>query len=44
MFNFAIENDWLIKNPFLKKKGIISKASEKNVTGTLSIEEEKNVC
>lgn len=40
MFNFAIENDWLIKNSFLKKKGIISKACENERDRTLSIEEE----
>jgi integrase len=47
MFNFAIENDWLIKNPFLKKKGIISKATETERDRTLNIEEESrllNVC
>jgi integrase len=43
MFNFAIENDWLIKNPFLKKKGIISKASETERDRTLSIEEENRL-
>jgi integrase len=40
MFNFAIENDWLIKNPFVKKKGIISKASGNERDKTLSSEEE----
>ena len=43
MFNFAIENDWLIKNPFLKKKGIISKASENERDRTLSIQEENRL-
>jgi integrase len=43
MFNFAIENDWLIKNPFLKKKGMISKASENERDRSLSIEEENKL-
>jgi len=43
MFNFAIENDWLIKNPFLKKKGIISKASENERDRTLTIGEENRL-
>jgi integrase len=43
MFNFAIENDWLIKNPFVKKKGIISKASENERDRTLSSEEENRL-
>lgn len=40
IFNFAIENDWLIKNPFHKKKGIISKASENERDRTLTNDEE----
>ena len=28
MLNFAIQNEWLIKNPFVLAKGIISKAAE----------------
>lgn len=40
MLNFAIENDWLIKNPFEKKKGIISKASENERDRVLSVGEE----
>ena len=40
MLNFAIENDWLIKNPFAKKKGIISKASEIERDRILTIKEE----
>ena len=43
MLNFAIENDWLIKNPFIKKKGIISKASENERDRTLSIIEENRL-
>ena len=41
IFNFAIENDWLIKNPFSKKKGIISKAAENKRDRILSYKEEK---
>lgn len=40
MLNFAIENDWLIKNPFYKRKGIISKASENERDRVLTREEE----
>jgi integrase len=40
MLNFAIENDWLIKNPFEKKKCIISKASENERDRVLSLTEE----
>ncbi|MDQ3798172.1 MAG: tyrosine-type recombinase/integrase [Acidobacteriota bacterium] len=40
MLNFAIENDWLIKNPFKKKKGIISKDSENERDRILTFEEE----
>lgn len=40
MFNYAIENDWLIKNPFAKKKGIISKAAEVERDRVLTFREE----
>lgn len=40
MLNFAIENDWLIKNPFAKRKGIISKAAEVERERVLTFEEE----
>lgn len=40
MFNYAIENDWLIKNPFAKKKGVISKAAEVERDRTLTFQEE----
>ncbi len=43
MLNFAIENDWLIKNPFQKKKGVISKASENERDRVLSVAEEERL-
>lgn len=43
MFYFAIENDWLIKNPFQKKKGIISVAAEIERDRVLTYEEERRL-
>ncbi len=43
MFNFAIENDWLVKNPFHKKKGVISKAAENERDRVLTHKEEKRL-
>jgi len=38
--NFAMENDWVLKNPFHKKKGIISKVAEVERDRVLSFAEE----
>lgn len=43
MLNFAIENDWLINNPFKKKKGIISKVAEIERDRVLSFTEEQRL-
>jgi integrase len=43
MLNFAIQNDWLIQNPFAKYKGIISAASEVKRDRVLSYEEEEHL-
>jgi integrase len=43
MFNFAIENDWLIKNPVSKRKGIISIAAELKRDRVLSYAEEERL-
>lgn len=40
MLNFAIQNEWLLKNPFILTKGIISKAAEVERDRVLSFEEE----
>jgi integrase len=41
MFNFAVQNDWLIKNPFVKvEAGFISSSAETQRERILSIEEE----
>jgi integrase len=43
LLNFAVENDWLMKNPFHKRKGIISKASENERNRILTVEEEERL-
>ncbi len=43
MLNFAIQNEWLIKNPFVLAKGIISKAAEVERDRVLSFEEEERL-
>lgn len=43
MLNFAIQNDWLITNPFAKCKGIISTALETKRDRVLSYEEEERL-
>jgi hypothetical protein len=43
MLNFAIQNDWLILNPFAKCKGIISTALETKRDRVLSYEEEERL-
>jgi len=43
MLNFAIQNDWLIMNPFAKCKGIISTALETKRDRVLSYEEEERM-
>lgn len=40
ILNFAITNDWLIKTPFAKMKGVISMASEVERDRVLSLAEE----
>lgn len=41
--NFAINNDWLVKNPFAKTKGIISTAAEVERDRILSFSEEERL-
>ena len=43
MLNFALQNEWIIKNPFTLTKGIISKAAEAERDRTLSFEEESRL-
>ncbi len=43
MFNFALESEWIIKNPFSLSKGLISKASEVERDRILSFEEESRL-
>jgi len=40
ILNYAVQNEWLIKNPFALIKGIISKAAEAERDRVLSFEEE----
>ena len=40
MLNFALQNEWIIKNPFTLTKGVISKAAEVERDRTLSFDEE----
>ncbi|MBK9156434.1 MAG: site-specific integrase [Chloracidobacterium sp.] len=43
ILNFAFQNEWIIKNPFMLSKGIISKASEVERERILSTEEESRL-
>jgi integrase len=43
MFNFALQNEWIIKNPFTLTKGMISKAAEVERDRILSFDEEKRL-
>jgi len=43
MFNFALQNEWIIKNPFTLVKGLISKAAEVERDRILSFDEEKRL-
>ena len=43
MLNFAVQNDWIIQNPFTKTKGIISLSAEKERDRVLSFEEEEQL-
>jgi integrase len=43
IFNFAVQNEWLIKNPFGLAKGIISKAAEVERNRVLSPDEEQRL-
>lgn len=40
MFNFAVQNEWLIKNPFALSKGVISMSAEVERDRILSFDEE----
>lgn len=43
MLNFALQNEWIIKNPFTLTKGVISKAAEVERERVLSFEEESQL-
>ncbi|NNE65162.1 MAG: site-specific integrase [Pyrinomonadaceae bacterium] len=43
MLNFAIQNEWLIRNPFLLAKGLISKAAEVERDRVFSFDEEERL-
>lgn len=43
MLNFAVQNEWLIKNPFKLTKGLISKAAETERDRVLSFDEERRL-
>ena len=43
MLNYALQNEWLIKNPFALTKGIISKAAEVQRDRVLSNDEEQRL-
>lgn len=43
ILSFAVENDWLIKNPFAKTKGIISMTAEVERDRVLSFAEEERL-
>lgn len=43
MFNFGLQNEWLIKNPFVLSKGVISKAAEVERDRVLSFDEEQRL-
>jgi integrase len=43
MLNFALQNEWIIKNPFTLTKGMISKAAEVERDRILSFEEESRL-
>jgi integrase len=43
ILNFAVQNEWLIKNPFALTKGVISKAAENERDRILSFEEESRL-
>jgi integrase len=43
MLNYAIQNEWLIRNPFTLTKGIISKAAESQRDRVLSFDEERRL-
>lgn len=43
MLNFALQNDWIIQNPFNKSKGVISTAAEVERDRVLSFAEEQRL-
>ncbi len=43
MLNFAVQNDWLIQNPFNKVKGIISLSAKMERNRVLSFDEERRL-
>ena len=43
MLNFAVQNEWLIRSPFVLTKGLISKAAEAERDRILSLDEEQKL-
>ena len=43
IFNFALQNEWLIKNPFALSKGLISKAAEVVRDRVLNFDDERRL-
>jgi integrase len=43
MLNFALQNEWIIKNPFILSKGVISMSAEVERDRILSFDEEKRL-
>jgi integrase len=43
MLNFALQNEWIIKNPFILSKGVISMSAEVERDRILSFNEEKRL-
>ena len=43
MLNYAIRNEWLIKNPFVRTRGVISKGAEVERERVLTFEEERRL-
>lgn len=43
MLNFALQNEWIVKNPFTLTKGVISKTAEVERDRILSFEEESRL-
>ncbi|HQX57316.1 MAG TPA: hypothetical protein PLP07_15430 [Pyrinomonadaceae bacterium] len=43
MLNYAIRNEWLIKNPFARTGGVISKSAEVERERVLSFDENRRI-